>query len=100
MWNKQVIILDKSFSMMSAITKTIDANPICISWFSDGNIFCVGTCSGSINFLNKDGVFINKIDNLSSSWITSISTKSNSNELSYGDLNGNFTTLIIKQKII
>jgi len=42
--------------MMSAITKTIDSNPISINWLSDGNIFCVGTCNGSINFLNKDGV--------------------------------------------
>jgi len=78
---------------MSAVAKNLTETPISLSWFSDGQILCIGFNNGSIGCYNRDGIFLNSVNTDKACWITSICTRPNKNEISYGSMDGEFSTV-------
>lgn len=71
-----------------------------LNWFSDGQVLAIGYNNGEINCFNRDGIFLSKLESLSTTWITSIATKPGKNEITYCDLEGAMHTLSIYQSVV
>jgi len=99
-WNRQLVFYDKTFGTMSAVAKNLAETPISMCWFSDGQILCIGFNTGGISCYNRDGIFLNNVDTMKNCWITSICTRPNRNEISFGTMDGEFSTIGLYQSVI